>query len=168
MDKQMKPPFRQAINRGLRFRCPKCGEGHVFSSFFKMRDECAVCGLSFYPESGYYAGAMYLDYMLSAGIFLAIFIPTLFMPELTQLSYLTKNILWVVFGTVLCLGLARPSYSLWLAIDYWIAPWNAEPKNENARNTETIEVPLVSLVIRTDNGSDDDDPGRGAPSSWEN
>ncbi|HEV2520972.1 MAG TPA: DUF983 domain-containing protein, partial [Candidatus Acidoferrales bacterium] len=86
----MKADFRQSIIRGIRFRCPKCGDGRVFSSFFKMRDECAVCGLSFYPESGYYAGAMYLDYGLSAAIFLAIFVPTLFMPDLTHLSYMTK------------------------------------------------------------------------------
>ena len=167
MYKEMKPSLRQAIKRGLRFRCPNCGEGRVFSSFFKMRDECAVCGLSFYPESGYYAGAMYLDYMLSAGVFLAIFVPTLFMRELTQLSYMTKNLLWVAFGTVLCLALARPSYSLWLAIDYWITPWKpGPPKGE--KNAETIEVPLVSLVIRTDNRADDDDSRHGAPNSWEN
>ena len=169
MYKEMKPSLRQAIKRGLRFRCPNCGEGHVFSSFFKMRDECAVCGLSFYPESGYYAGTMYLDYTLSAGIFLMIFVPTLFMRELTQLSYMTKNLLWVAFGTVLCLALARPSYSLWLAIDYWITPWEVEPQK---KNEETIEVPLVSLVIRTDsrtdNRADDDDPRHGTPNGWEN
>lgn len=158
----MKPPFRQALNRGLRFRCPKCGEGRVFSSFFKMRDECAECGLSFYPESGYYAGAMYLNYALSAGIFLLLFIPTLFLPDLTHLSYLTKNLLWIGFGALLCLGLSRPSYSLWLAVDYWITPWNAEPPVKT-KDDETIEVPLVSLIIRTDHG----DPRHGTRNSSE-
>ncbi|MFZ0333728.1 MAG: DUF983 domain-containing protein [Candidatus Acidiferrales bacterium] len=143
----MKPPFSQALRRGLRFRCPNCGEGRVFSSFFKMRDECPVCGLSFYPESGYYAGAMYLDYALSAAVFLAVFVPSLFLPELTHLSYAQKNILWIVFGTVLCLGFSRPSYSLWLAIDYWISPWKPQSPQKSG---ETLEVPLVSMVIRTD------------------
>ncbi len=143
----MKPPFSQALKRGLRFRCPNCGEGRVFSSFFKMRDECPVCGLSFYPESGYYAGAMYLDYALSAAIFLAVFVPSLFLPELTHLSYVQKNVLWIVFGAVLCLGFSRPSYSLWLAIDYWLSPWKPQSPQESG---ETLEVPLVSMVIRTD------------------
>jgi uncharacterized protein (DUF983 family) len=143
----MKPPFSQALKRGLRFRCPNCGEGRVFSSFFKMRDECPVCGLSFYPESGYYAGAMYLDYALSAAVFLAVFIPSLFLPEFTHLSYVQKNILWIVFGTALCLGFSRPSYSLWLAIDYWISPWKPQSPQ---KSDETLEVPLVSMVIRTD------------------
>lgn len=142
-----KPPFVQAVKRGLRFRCPNCGDGRVFYSFFKMRDECPVCGLSFYPESGYYAGAMYLDYALSAAVFLVVFIPSLFLPNLTHLSYVLKNILWIAFGTGLCLGFARPSYSLWLAIDYWISPWKPERPQGNK---ETLEVPLVSMIIRTD------------------
>lgn len=145
-----RPPFSQALKSGLRFRCPNCGDGRLFSSFFKIRDECPVCGLSFYPESGYYAGAMYLDYALAAAVFLAVFIPSLFLPELTRLSYVGKNILWVVFGTALCLGLARPSYSLWLAIDYWISPWKPQRLQKTQGNSEVLEVPLVSMIIRTD------------------
>lgn len=143
----MKPPFSQALRRGLRFRCPNCGEGRVFSSFFKMRDDCNVCGLSFQPESGYYAGAMYLDYALSAAVFLAVFVPSLFLPELTHLTYVEKNVLWIAFGAALCLGFSRPSYSLWLAIDYWISPWKPQRPQ---RDSEILEVPLVSMVIRTD------------------
>lgn len=143
----MKPPFSQALRRGLRFRCPNCGEGRVFSSFFKMRDECEVCGLSFQPESGYYAGAMYLDYALSAAVFLVVFIPSLFLPELTHLTYVEKNILWIAFGTALCLGFSRPSYSLWLAVDYWISPWKPQGLQ---KDSEILEVPLVSMIIRSD------------------
>lgn len=139
--------FRQALSRGLRFRCPKCGEGKVFSSFFRMRNECAVCGLSFYPESGYYVGAMYLDYILSAAIFLAFYVPSFFLPDFTHFSYMTKNLLWIAFATVICLGLARTSYSLWLAVDYWITPWKAAPPEEK---NESLEIPLASLTIRTD------------------
>jgi uncharacterized protein (DUF983 family) len=139
--------FWQALVRGIRFRCPKCGEGRVFSSFFRMRDECPVCGLSFYPESGYYVGAMYPDYILSAGIFLAVYVPLLFMRDITHFSYLTKNLLWIAFATVICLGLARPSYSLWLAVDYWITPWKAaQPEKKD----EGLEVPLFRLTIRSD------------------
>ncbi|HEV2490385.1 MAG TPA: DUF983 domain-containing protein [Candidatus Acidoferrales bacterium] len=133
----------------MRFRCPKCGEGRVFSSFFRMRDECPVCGLSFCPESGYYVGAMYFDYILSAGIFLVAYVPSLFMRDITHFSYMTKNLLWIAFATFLCLGLARPSYSLWLAADYWITPWKSKPAE---KKDEGLEVPLLSLTIRSDSG----------------
>lgn len=141
--------FQQAVARGLRFRCPNCGEGRVFSSIFRIRQECAVCGLSFCPESGYFVGAMYLDYGLSAAIFLALYIPSLFLPDITHFSYLTKNLMWIAFATLVCLGLARPSYSLWLAVDYWITPWKATPLD---KKSDTLEVPLLSLTIRTDSG----------------
>lgn len=136
----------------------------MFSSFFKIRDECPVCGLSFYPESGYYAGAMYLDYALSAAVFLAFFIPSLFLPELIHLSYVQKNILWVAFGTALCLGFARPSYSLWLAIDYWITPWKPQKSKRAQGDSEILEVPLVSMIIRTDR----EEPRHGTHHSPEN
>ena len=34
----------QAIKRGLRCRCPNCGEGKLFRAYLKVADECSVCG----------------------------------------------------------------------------------------------------------------------------
>jgi len=34
----------QAIRRGFRGRCPKCGEGKLFRAFLKVADNCPVCG----------------------------------------------------------------------------------------------------------------------------
>jgi len=28
-------------------RCPRCGQGHIFAGFLKMRESCEVCGLDF-------------------------------------------------------------------------------------------------------------------------
>jgi uncharacterized protein (DUF983 family) len=36
-----------AISRGLRGRCPQCGEGHLFSGFLGLRPRCDKCGLDF-------------------------------------------------------------------------------------------------------------------------
>lgn len=32
--------------RGLRRRCPKCGDGRVFSGYLTLRDDCSHCGES--------------------------------------------------------------------------------------------------------------------------
>ena len=32
---------------GILGRCPRCGEGHIFAGFLKMRDRCEVCGLDY-------------------------------------------------------------------------------------------------------------------------
>jgi uncharacterized protein (DUF983 family) len=34
----------QAVLRGLRGRCPNCGQGRMFSGFLKVVDRCEVCG----------------------------------------------------------------------------------------------------------------------------
>lgn len=32
-----------AMKRGLRGRCPRCGEGKLFRAFLKVNDQCSVC-----------------------------------------------------------------------------------------------------------------------------
>ena len=38
-----RPPYET----GLRGRCPRCGEGHMFRGFLTIRDHCEVCGLDY-------------------------------------------------------------------------------------------------------------------------
>ena len=40
----------QALRRGLRGRCPRCGEGKLFRAFLKVDDACSVCGQDFTPH----------------------------------------------------------------------------------------------------------------------
>ena len=37
-------PYSRAIGRGLKRRCPRCGEGHAFAGYLKVTDRCTVCG----------------------------------------------------------------------------------------------------------------------------
>src|SRR5437588_9647222 len=50
----------------LRLRCPRCLTGKVFRGPVTMNDPCPVCGLVFQREEGYFLGAMYVSYLLSA------------------------------------------------------------------------------------------------------
>jgi len=40
-----KRSVRSAMWRGMKKRCPQCGEGHIFNGYTKVRDECDHCGL---------------------------------------------------------------------------------------------------------------------------
>lgn len=59
-----------AIARG---KCPHCHQGDVFThkqfyhpvKFSQMNDECDHCHTSFFPEPGFYTGAMYVSYALA-------------------------------------------------------------------------------------------------------
>jgi len=41
------PTLTAALSRGLRLRCPACGEGALYSSYLKQVEACARCGESF-------------------------------------------------------------------------------------------------------------------------
>lgn len=61
-----------ALSSILHQRCPRCRVGSIFrSSIFrglpKMYERCAVCGLKFEREPGYFLGAMYISYGLALG-----------------------------------------------------------------------------------------------------
>ena len=38
------PRFFQALFRGVRRRCPSCGEGALFAGYLKVEPVCAACG----------------------------------------------------------------------------------------------------------------------------
>jgi len=40
----------QALKRGFRGRCPRCGEGKLFRAFLKVDNKCPVCALDFTPH----------------------------------------------------------------------------------------------------------------------
>lgn len=58
----MNPRRSSVINRALRLRCPRCGEGPLFQGLVRMHDACPQCGLSFRREPGFYLGSIYLNY----------------------------------------------------------------------------------------------------------
>jgi uncharacterized protein (DUF983 family) len=42
---------RTALSRGLRKRCPHCGEGRLFSGWSQL-EGCSICGLVYSPNPG--------------------------------------------------------------------------------------------------------------------
>src|SRR5262245_19017011 len=61
-----KSPFR--LMSFLRARCPNCHEGKVRAGVFKIKPRCEVCGYDFYPEPGFYVGAMAVSFLLTAAL----------------------------------------------------------------------------------------------------
>jgi uncharacterized protein (DUF983 family) len=43
------PGFVASLMRGLARRCPRCGEGKMFSGYLSVRHDCASCGMEFEP-----------------------------------------------------------------------------------------------------------------------
>jgi uncharacterized protein (DUF983 family) len=51
-DQAIWPPV-EPIRAGLAGRCPRCGEGRLFSGFFSVGERCGACGLDYsYADAG--------------------------------------------------------------------------------------------------------------------
>jgi uncharacterized protein (DUF983 family) len=113
----------------LLLRCPNCRRGRLFDSWFRMKERCACCGLSFYRESGYYVGAIYINY----GVTVVVVAVSVFLfqavPERFELAF------FLLLAVISSLALFPHSRSLWIAIDYWISPWKpVGPRPEQSLN----------------------------------
>ncbi len=109
------------LGRGLRKRCPMCGRGRVFRTFFRMNERCATCGYPFEREEGYWTGAMIVNIAVAevwfALLFAAVVIAT--MPDvawvpLLVVALVTNGLLPVVFYP--------HSKTLWMALDPYFHP----------------------------------------------
>jgi len=112
----------QIVRRAAHWRCPNCGRGKLFRGVFRMLPRCPECGLSYFPEQGYYVGAMIINYAATTAVVVAIFLLSVLVRDFTTLSTNSKILLWMAFAIVLSLLLVRHSYSFWLGIDFWITP----------------------------------------------
>lgn len=97
-----------------------------------MMQRCPECGLSYFPEQGYYVGAMIINYIATTACVLALFLLSLLVRDFTTLSTNSKILLWMGFAITLSLLLMRHSYSFWLGIDYWVKPRVPDPPAKQA------------------------------------
>ena len=61
-----KPPLGTLLGRAFRLRCPRCGMGKLFRSFFRMHERCESCDLKYERAPGYFLGSIYINYGLTA------------------------------------------------------------------------------------------------------
>jgi uncharacterized protein (DUF983 family) len=94
----------QAIGRGLRGRCPNCGEGKLFRAFLKVADKCPACGEDFSHQRADDFPA-YLVILIVGHILvpMALFVETEFAP-----SYPVQLAIWLPLALASCLALLQP------------------------------------------------------------
>lgn len=120
----------QIFAKGLRLRCPRCGEGQMFAGMFKMRSECGSCRFRFEREAGYFVGAMYINYGIT--VFVA-FAGYFGLDYFTPIPFLPNFILWGTFCALFPIFFFRYSRSLWLSLDYIFNP--SEPSDSQQEKT---------------------------------
>lgn len=123
--------IRQILGRGLRLRCPRCGVAPLFRGPFSMYPDCLSCDLRFEREQGYFVGAIYINYAVTA---LGAIVGYFALDYIITLSLASQLILWGAFAVFFPLYFFRYSRSLWLSLDFILDPeelrgeWNREPR----------------------------------------
>lgn len=112
------------FSRGVRLRCPRCGEGKLFAGFFSMHPQCLHCALTFEREQGYFVGAIYINYAATTLIAIAGFLT---LDYFAHLSLSQQLLLWGSFAILFPLFFFRYSRSLWLSLDYLFNPAELPP-----------------------------------------
>lgn len=94
----------QAIGRGLRARCPNCGEGKLFRAFLKVADHCEVCGEEFHHHRADDLPA-YLSIVIVGHVVVGLLIE---FSSQTTISPLVYMLTMVPLAVLLALALIQP------------------------------------------------------------
>jgi uncharacterized protein (DUF983 family) len=115
------PPQRllQGAARAARRRCPYCGGGNVFRSWFEIRKQCPTCGVTYAYEGGYFLGSYAINLVVTELIAAAAVIALIVWSDL---SVLEMQIAAVALAVSLPLIGYPFSMLLWVALDIAFHP----------------------------------------------
>lgn len=107
--------------RGFRRRCPRCGQGKAFESYFRLRERCPICAYDFYREEGYWTGAMIINIAACEIWFFVLFVgsvlltwPDIEWPLVLLVALVTNGLLPILFYP--------HSKTVWMALDLHFHP----------------------------------------------
>ncbi|MGE3315089.1 MAG: DUF983 domain-containing protein [Planctomycetaceae bacterium] len=108
--------FGTLIGRALALRCPRCGNGKLFAGWFRMHDACPHCTMKFERAPGYFLGAAYFNYGLTALVLVVAYVTLHFGAGMSN-GMLTPP--FVIFFVLFPLFFFRYARALWLNMDYY-------------------------------------------------
>jgi uncharacterized protein (DUF983 family) len=107
--------FWSAVLRGLRCRCPRCGEGRLFHRWLKPEATCNACALDLTPQQTD-------DFPAYLSIFVTghLMAPLIIMLALDfALSPWQMALIVLPLATVIMLGLLQPAKGAVVAAQWW-------------------------------------------------
>ena len=65
---------KQAMIRGFKRTCPRCGQGHLFDGYLSVSKECSTCGLDLTPQRAD-DGPAYLTIVIVGHLLVPLLVP---------------------------------------------------------------------------------------------
>lgn len=103
--------------RGAKRRCPRCDSSDLFVSRFKIRERCPRCGLRLEREEGGFLGAIALNYVVTAGVWVTVLIVWLVI-DLPDVHVAALTIVSIGVAVVVPLLVWPFAKTVWASIDY--------------------------------------------------
>src|SRR3954471_949435 len=107
-------PMRTALLRGLRCRCPHCGEGALFTGFLTLLPRCERCGLDYSFADSADGPAFFV---MSISGFIVVF-SALAVEVLYQPPFWLHAVLWLPLILITTLLPLRPAKGVMIALQY--------------------------------------------------
>lgn len=99
---------------GIACRCPRCGEGALFSGFLEVAPKCKTCGLDFAFAQSDDGPAFFVIFAVAPiVVVLAFIVEALFHPAPWM-----HLVIWIPTIIILSLGLLRPFKGVLVALQY--------------------------------------------------
>jgi len=115
--------FSKLLGRALALRCPVCGQGKLYRSWFAMHTECPQCGIRYEREPGFFLGSIYINYGLTVLIVAIAYPVLLFGYGMPETPLLIGSLAFTLLFPMALFPWAR---SLWLGFDEWRDPREEE------------------------------------------
>jgi uncharacterized protein (DUF983 family) len=107
-------PEVEPISAGLKGRCPRCGEGRLFSGFLTVGERCGNCGLDYsFADAGDGPAVFVILIIGFIVVGLALWMEVTFNPPLWL-----HLILWIPLAVVLCLMALRLIKGVLITLQY--------------------------------------------------
>lgn len=137
--KTASPPERDvwlAMKRGLRCRCPNCGEGKLFRAFLKVNNTCPTCGEALFHHRADDLPA-YLVIVIVGHVLIPIVlaVETEFAP-----AYWVHLALWLPAVLIMTLGLLQPVKGAIVA-GQWYGGMHGFEEARRLRELATAQLP---------------------------
>ena len=112
------------LERGLRCKCPKCGQGDLYPSLlsFDLNESCPACGLDLSKNDSADGPAVFLIFILGFLLVpLALLFESVFAPPLW-----VHGVLWGTLALALTLGSLKPLKAYIMALQFKHRPGDWE------------------------------------------
>lgn len=115
-NRTLQPSRGLMLWRGLRKKCPRCGQGKLFRRWFGMVENCPNCDLHFEREPGYWVGAVAINTAVIGFLFAVVLVvfSAATIPDIPWVTLLALEIPLMALGPI---AFYPYSKTLWVAVD---------------------------------------------------